>query len=111
MTAAPPRTCRRSSSEDLVAGVRQIGRVDEAVVAAADHDYVIVLRHSLDSSGMNPHMLGEKDAAGRRDSLLGSERWAQGHAEVEPWVRLPCERESLYFGFEKGWRFRRDWCR
>jgi hypothetical protein len=46
-------------------------------VAAADHDYVIVLRHSLDSSGMNPHMRGEKDAAGRRHSLLGCARWAQ----------------------------------
>ena len=47
-------------SEHFLACFREVSGVDQAVVAAADHDYVIVLRHSLNSSGMNPHMLGEK---------------------------------------------------
>ncbi len=46
--------------ENFLARFGEIRGVDQAVVAAADHDYVIVLRHSLDSSAINPHMLGEK---------------------------------------------------
>ena len=46
--------------EDFLARLCEIRSVDQAVVAAADHDYVIVLRHSLESSGMNPQMLGDK---------------------------------------------------
>jgi hypothetical protein len=49
---------------------------------------------------MNPHMLGEKDAAGRRHSLLGAERSAQvfhvNAAELSNIHSIADVRASLY---------------
>ena len=46
VTAAPPTSGRRSSTSDLLARAREVGRGDEAVVAAADDDRVVALRRA-----------------------------------------------------------------
>jgi hypothetical protein len=44
---------------------------------------------------MNPQMLGEKDAAGRRDSLLGAEHRAQVfNRDIIGWDEVACLRAN-----------------
>ena len=45
VTAAPPSTCRRSSTSTLRPGAREVGGAGQAVVAATDDDRVVF--HSI----------------------------------------------------------------
>jgi len=74
--------------ENFLAGFGEIGSVDQAVVAAADDDCVVMLRHAV-KLHTNPHRkiflrLEEQD------SLLGWGNWVQGAAarKVAPEVTM-----------------------
>ena len=66
VTAAPPRTWRRSRTSTFLPGAGQVGGADEAVVAAADDDRVVASRHQ---AGHSIVLCGERQDARWPDPL------------------------------------------
>ena len=61
--------------QDRLAGLREVGRGHEAVVASADHDGVVALRHpapSLAASGPGPSEKAIRTPAGARPPMLAA---------------------------------------